>query len=38
MMKLPQTPSFRLDRQRAFVTGASRGIGMGAAVALAARV
>lgn len=34
-MELPQTPSFRVDGQRAFVTGASRGIGMGAAVALA---
>jgi len=34
-MKLPQTPSFRLDGRRALVTGASGGIGMGAAVALA---
>ncbi len=35
MIDLPQTPSFRVDGQRALVTGASRGIGMGAAVALA---
>lgn len=34
-MNLPTTPSFRVDGQRAFVTGAGRGIGMGAAVALA---
>jgi len=34
-MSLPSTPSFRLDGRRALVTGASRGIGMGAAVALA---
>jgi NAD(P)-dependent dehydrogenase (short-subunit alcohol dehydrogenase family) len=34
-MKLPQTPSFRLDGRRALVTGASSGIGFGAAVALA---
>lgn len=32
---LPRTPSFRLDGQRALVTGASRGIGLGCAVALA---
>ncbi len=32
---LPTSPSFRLDGKRALVTGASRGIGMGAAVALA---
>ncbi len=32
---LPKSPSFRLDGKRALVTGASRGIGMGAAVALA---
>jgi NAD(P)-dependent dehydrogenase (short-subunit alcohol dehydrogenase family) len=32
---LPRTPSFRLDGRRALVTGASRGIGLGAAVALA---
>lgn len=35
MMPLPKTPSFRLDGKRALVTGASSGIGMGAAVALA---
>jgi len=35
-MSLPQTPSFRLDGRRALVTGASSGIGQGAAVALAA--
>jgi NAD(P)-dependent dehydrogenase (short-subunit alcohol dehydrogenase family) len=35
MIKLPTTPSMRLDDRRAFVTGASRGIGLGAAVALA---
>ncbi|MEM0948694.1 MAG: SDR family oxidoreductase [Pseudomonadota bacterium] len=34
-MTLPRTPSFRLDGRRALVTGASRGIGLGAAVALA---
>lgn len=34
-MNLPQTPSFRLDGKRALVTGASSGIGMGCAVALA---
>lgn len=34
-MKLPQTPSFRLDGRRALVTGASRGIGLGCATALA---
>ena len=34
-MDLPKTPSFRLDGRRALVTGASRGIGLGAAVALA---
>lgn len=34
-MKLPQTPSMRLDGKRAFVAGASRGIGLGCAVALA---
>ena len=34
-MILPRTPSFRLDGKRALVTGASSGIGLGAAVALA---
>lgn len=34
-MTLPKTPSFRLHGRRAFVTGASRGIGLGCAVALA---
>ena len=34
-MKLPRTPSFRLDGKRALVTGGSRGIGFGCAVALA---
>lgn len=34
-MDLPQTPSFRLDGRHALVTGASSGIGLGAAVALA---
>lgn len=34
-MTLPRTPSFRLDGRRALVTGASSGIGLGAAVALA---
>lgn len=32
---LPKAPNFRLDGQRALVTGASRGIGFSAAVALA---
>ena len=32
---LPKTPSFRLDGRRALVTGASSGIGLGCAVALA---
>ncbi len=32
---LPKTPSFRLDGQRALVTGAGRGIGLAAATALA---
>ncbi len=32
---LPQAPSFRLDGQRALVTGGSRGIGLAAATALA---
>jgi len=34
-MPLPSTPSFRLTGRRALVVGASRGIGLGAAVALA---
>ncbi|MEO1192627.1 MAG: SDR family oxidoreductase [Pseudomonadota bacterium] len=34
-MKLPRTPSFRLEGRRALVTGASSGIGQGCAVALA---
>ncbi len=34
-MQLPRTPSFRLDGRRALVTGASSGIGLGCAVALA---
>jgi NAD(P)-dependent dehydrogenase (short-subunit alcohol dehydrogenase family) len=33
--ELPRTPSFRLDGKKAIVTGASVGIGQGAAVALA---
>lgn len=34
-MRLPRTPSFRLDGRRALVTGASSGIGMACAAALA---
>jgi NAD(P)-dependent dehydrogenase (short-subunit alcohol dehydrogenase family) len=34
-MDLPRTPSFRLEGRRALVTGGSRGIGLGAAMALA---
>lgn len=34
-MKLPSTPSFRLDGKRALVAGASSGIGLAAAAALA---
>lgn len=34
-MSLPKTPSFRMDGRRALVTGGSRGIGLGCAVALA---
>lgn len=34
-MTLPKTPTFRLDGKRALVTGASSGIGLGCAVALA---
>jgi NAD(P)-dependent dehydrogenase (short-subunit alcohol dehydrogenase family) len=35
MIALPRTPSFRLDGRRALVAGATSGIGLGAAVALA---
>lgn len=35
LTKLPRTPSFRLDGKNALVAGASSGIGLGAAVALA---
>jgi NAD(P)-dependent dehydrogenase (short-subunit alcohol dehydrogenase family) len=35
IMQLPRTPSFRLDGRRALVTGASSGIGLGCAAALA---
>ena len=35
MTALPRTPSFRLDGRRALVAGASSGIGLGCAVALA---
>ncbi len=35
MTKLPTTPSFRLDGRKALVTGGGRGIGLGAATALA---
>jgi 2-deoxy-D-gluconate 3-dehydrogenase len=34
-MDLPKTPSYRLDGRQALVVGASRGIGLGSAVALA---
>ena len=34
-MKLPTTPSFRLDNKNALITGSSSGIGLGCAVALA---
>lgn len=35
VLRLPKTPSLRLDGQRALVTGAGRGIGLAAAAALA---
>lgn len=35
MLELPQTPSFRLDGRRALIAGASSGIGLAGAVALA---
>jgi len=35
MVDLPRTPSFQLNGKRALVTGASRGIGLGGAMALA---
>jgi NAD(P)-dependent dehydrogenase (short-subunit alcohol dehydrogenase family) len=35
MIALPQTPTFRLDGKSALITGASSGIGLGCAVALA---
>lgn len=34
-VRLPRTPSFRLDGKRALVTGAGRGLGLAAAAALA---
>ncbi|MGB0609246.1 MAG: SDR family NAD(P)-dependent oxidoreductase, partial [Paracoccaceae bacterium] len=34
-MSLPRTPSFDLSQKRALVTGASSGIGLGCAAALA---
>ena len=34
-MNFPKTPSFSLEYKRALVTGAGRGIGMGASIALA---
>ena len=33
-MKFPSTPSFRLDNKRALITGAGKGIGLGATIAL----
>ena len=35
MIELPKTPSLRLDGKRAFVAGASSGIGLACAAALA---
>ena len=34
-MYYPKLPSFRLDGKNALITGAGRGIGMGASIALA---
>ena len=34
-MNYPKLPSFRLDGKKALITGAGRGIGMGASIALA---
>ena len=34
-MELPKTPAFRLEGKRALITGASSGIGLGCAAALA---
>ena len=34
-MNYPKLPSFRLDGKNALITGAGRGIGMGASIALA---
>ena len=34
-MNFPTTPSFRLDNKRSLVTGAGKGIGLGASIALA---
>ena len=36
-MKFPRTPSFELDGKRALIVGASSGIGLAGAVALAER-
>jgi len=35
VIKLPKTPSMRLDGMKALITGASSGVGLGCAVALA---
>ena len=35
MIKLPKTPSLRVDGRRALVTGGTSGIGLGCAAALA---